>query len=63
MTLEGVATLRCDTESITDAEARYVLRYRTPRPNPDRVVIEITMTRTLGSVLRAGPPRTPAPER
>ncbi|WP_329571386.1 pyridoxamine 5'-phosphate oxidase family protein [Kitasatospora sp. NBC_01266] len=47
-TLEGLAVLRRAPEAVADAEARYALRYRTPRPNPERVVIEITVTRTLG---------------
>ena len=34
---------------VTDAEQRYAARYRIPRPNPQRVVIEVTVTRVLGS--------------
>ena len=48
-TLEGIAVVREDPESVADAEARYAARYRTPRPNPERVVIEIALTRVLGS--------------
>ncbi len=48
-TLEGIAVVREDPESVADAEARYAARYRTPRPNPERVVIEIAVTRVLGS--------------
>lgn len=48
-TLEGVAVVREDPASVADAEARYAARYRTPRPNPERVVIEIALTRVLGS--------------
>ena len=48
-TLEGIAVVREDAESVADAEARYAVRYRTPRPNPERVVIEIAVTRVLGS--------------
>jgi F420H(2)-dependent biliverdin reductase len=33
-----------------EAERRYAERYRPPRPNPDRVVIEITVTGLLGSL-------------
>ncbi|MGX2996448.1 pyridoxamine 5'-phosphate oxidase family protein [Streptomyces sp. JNUCC 64] len=54
-TLEGPAVVRDDPESVADAEARYAGRYRTPRPNPQRVVIEITVTRAMGTV-RAGTP-------
>ena len=48
-TLEGVARVRDDPASVADAEARYAARYRTPRENPARVVIEIDVTRVLGS--------------
>lgn len=47
-TLEGVAVVVDDPAAVADAERRYTERYRTPRPNPDRVVIEIRVTRTLG---------------
>jgi PPOX class probable F420-dependent enzyme len=47
-TLEGDAVVRDDPDSVADAERRYALRYRTPRPNPERVVIEITVRRVLG---------------
>ncbi|MER5489712.1 TIGR03618 family F420-dependent PPOX class oxidoreductase [Streptomyces sp. NPDC002490] len=56
-TLEGSAVVRDDPESVADAEARYAARYRTPRANPQRVVIEITVTRFLGTVR----PESPAP--
>jgi F420H(2)-dependent biliverdin reductase len=49
-TLEGIAVLREDTPSVRDAETRYAQRYRVPRENPKRVVLEITITRLLGSV-------------
>ena len=48
-TLEGIAVVREDRPSVADAEARYAARYRTPRENPERVVIEIALTRVLGS--------------
>ncbi|MER8184581.1 TIGR03618 family F420-dependent PPOX class oxidoreductase [Kitasatospora sp. NPDC094015] len=47
-TLEGVAVLREDAESVADGVRRYTERYREPRVNPDRVVIEITVDRALG---------------
>lgn len=49
-TLEGVATVRDDAEAVRDAEARYAARYRQPRANPARVVIEISVRRCLGTV-------------
>ncbi|TJZ42246.1 nitrilase [Streptomyces piniterrae] len=48
-TLEGVARVRTDAESVADAVNRYAARYgRTPTPNPDRVMIEIAVTKALG---------------
>ena len=48
-TLEGRAFVRTDPERVADAVRRYAERYgRTPRPNPDRVVIEIELTAALG---------------
>lgn len=49
-TLEGIAVLREDAESVRDAEDRYGLRYRQPKPNPERVVIEIAVSKVLGNV-------------
>jgi F420H(2)-dependent biliverdin reductase len=48
-TVEGTAVIREDPASVRDAEQRYAARYRPPRPNPARVVIEVTVTRVLGS--------------
>ncbi|KOX05760.1 acyltransferase [Micromonospora sp. NRRL B-16802] len=50
LTIEGRAVLRSDRSAVAEAERRYADRYRTPRPNPERVVIEITVTRLLGSL-------------
>ena len=47
-TLEGTARILADPESVAEAERRYARRYREPRPNPERVVIEVTITRKLG---------------
>lgn len=47
-TLEGLAVLRRDSDRVRDAEQRYAERYRVPRVNPQRVVIEIALTRVLG---------------
>ncbi|WP_326553769.1 pyridoxamine 5'-phosphate oxidase family protein [Micromonospora sp. NBC_01813] len=49
-TLEGRAWIRDDPRTVRDAEERYAQRYRTPRPNPDRVVIVIEVTRRLGNL-------------
>jgi PPOX class probable F420-dependent enzyme len=48
-TLEGTAVLGEDSESVRDAERRYAQRYRVPRPNAKRVVLQITINRVLGS--------------
>jgi PPOX class probable F420-dependent enzyme len=47
-TLEGVAVVRAERDAVADAERRYAQRYRQPRPNPERVVIEIAVRRVLG---------------
>ncbi len=49
-TLEGTATLRDDPASVADAVERYAARYRQPRVNPARVVLEIAVDRVLGNV-------------
>ena len=49
-TLEGRAVVRDDPAAVVDAERRYAERYRTPRPNPRRVVLEIAVTKVLGNV-------------
>lgn len=49
LTLEGTASVMSDRERVADAEQRYAQRYRVPRPNPERVVIVIAVTRLMGS--------------
>ncbi len=49
LTLEGTAAVRDDAGSVADAVARYARRYRQPRENPARVVIEISVDRILGN--------------
>ncbi|MEO3795923.1 pyridoxamine 5'-phosphate oxidase family protein [Nonomuraea sp. B10E15] len=49
-TLEGLAVLRTEPEQVADAERRYTARYKPPRPNPSRVVVEIRVTHVLGNV-------------
>jgi PPOX class probable F420-dependent enzyme len=48
-TVEGLARIRDDPASVAEGERLYAARYRTPRPNPARVVIEISVTKILGS--------------
>lgn len=47
-TVEGRAVVRTDAAAVADAESRYTARYRRPRANPERVVIEIRINRRLG---------------
>jgi F420H(2)-dependent biliverdin reductase len=49
LTLEGTAVVRDDAVSVLDAETRYARRYRRPRVNPARVVLEIAVDRILGT--------------
>jgi F420H(2)-dependent biliverdin reductase len=49
LTLEGTSTVSDDRTRVADAVDRYAERYRVPRENPTRVVIEIAVTRVLAS--------------
>ncbi len=49
-TVEGLAWVREEPENVAEAIERYARRYRTPKPNPERVVIEILVRRLLGNV-------------
>ena len=49
MSLEGRASVNSQIDAVRDAELRYAQRYRTPRENPRRVVIEVQVERVLGS--------------
>jgi hypothetical protein len=48
LTLEGEARVREDAAAVVEAVRRYADRYRPPRPNPERVAIEIAVDRILG---------------
>jgi F420H(2)-dependent biliverdin reductase len=49
--LEGFAPAPTDPAAVADAEHRQAERDgRTPHPNPDRIVIEIALTRAMGNV-------------
>lgn len=48
-TIVGTAEVRSDASSVERACERYAARYRTPRENPNRVALRITVTRFLGS--------------
>lgn len=47
-TLEGTAVVRSEPGAVAEAVRRYAGRYRQPRVNPERVVIEIAVQRVLG---------------
>lgn len=49
LSLEGRSKVNSDADAVRDAELRYAQRYRTPRNNPKRVVIEVQVERVLGS--------------
>jgi PPOX class probable F420-dependent enzyme len=49
LSLEGPAGVNSEVDAVRDAELRYAQRYRTPRVNPRRVVIEVQVARVLGS--------------
>ncbi|MCV7384628.1 F420-dependent biliverdin reductase [Mycolicibacter longobardus] len=49
LSLEGSASVNNAPAAVRDAELRYAQRYRTPRVNPQRVVIEVQVERVLGS--------------
>jgi F420H(2)-dependent biliverdin reductase len=48
LSLEGTAVVTREPERIAEAVRRYSDRYQTPRENPNRVAIEITVDRILG---------------
>jgi len=50
LSLEGTARVLDDQASVPEAVQRYAARYRVPRENPERVVIEIAVDRVLGNV-------------
>jgi len=51
LTLEGTLAVRTEPDAVRDAVERYARRYRVPRENPTRVVLEISVDRVLGSGL------------
>jgi PPOX class probable F420-dependent enzyme len=55
LSLEGPARVVRDPQAVADAERRYAERYRVPRENPTRVVLEIAVERALGLLSRPVP--------
>jgi PPOX class probable F420-dependent enzyme len=55
LSLEGAPTVSEDPERVAEAVRRYAERYREPRVNSTRVVLEIAVDRVLGAAsLRRG---------
>ncbi|SDO73634.1 PPOX class probable F420-dependent enzyme [Pedococcus dokdonensis] len=50
LSFEGVARVRTEPAVVAEAERRYAARYRVPRENPERVVVEIAVDRVLGNL-------------
>lgn len=50
LALEGPARVLTEAAAVADAVERYAVRYRQPRVNPERVVVEIAVDRVLGNV-------------
>ena len=50
LSLEGPTRVLTSPEAVRDAEDRYAARYRVPRENPLRVVVEIGVDRVLGNL-------------
>lgn len=49
ISFEGPARFSDDADAVALAVELYAQRYRQPRPNPERVVLEIAVERVLGS--------------
>ena len=50
LTLYGSARVRDEPERVAEGERRYAERYRPPKQRPDRVVIEISVDRIVGTI-------------
>jgi PPOX class probable F420-dependent enzyme len=49
LSMEGQVRVLTDAAAVREAEERYAVRYRTPRENPARVVLQIDVDRVLGN--------------
>ena len=49
-TVEGRAVVSSDPDVVAEAVRRYAERYKVPRVNPERVAVQIEITRVLGNV-------------
>ncbi|GAB2502722.1 TIGR03618 family F420-dependent PPOX class oxidoreductase [Promicromonospora xylanilytica] len=53
ITLEGTIAVSSDEAEIADAVARYARRYRHLEPNPERVVLRVTVDKVMASTYMA----------
>ena len=53
ITLEGTIAVSEDEDEIADAVARYARRYRPLEPNPQRVVLRVTVDKVMASTYMA----------
>ncbi|MCP2264014.1 pyridoxamine 5'-phosphate oxidase family protein [Promicromonospora thailandica] len=53
ITLEGTIAVSTDEAEIGDAVARYARRYRDLEPNPDRIVLRVTVDKVMASTYMA----------
>lgn len=49
-TVDGIAQVLSDPPAVAVAEQRYATRFRIPRPNPERVVLLVTIDSVMGSL-------------
>ncbi len=49
ISFEGPVVVKDDADAVAHAVALYAARYRQPRVNPERVVLELSVERVLGS--------------
>lgn len=60
LTLEGPVSVLVHPERVAEAVRRYAERYRTPRANPARVVLQIQVDTALGLLVRPAHPPSAA---
>jgi F420H(2)-dependent biliverdin reductase len=53
ITLEGTIAVSAEAAEIADAQARYARRYRPQQPNPQRIVLRVTVDKVMSSTYMA----------
>ena len=56
ISFEGTVSIREEADAVAHAVELYAARYRQPRVNPERIVLELTVERVLGSPQFRGAP-------